>query len=163
MSSTSTFVPFHRSLQVLVILMAVATSFGMVLPPIAASQGPHVFPCSNRVYISSGNTTTTSLSLRQTDEDWPTNIIFTAGPEIAGFLFPRDGQIHSLEDFQCLASPSYSIGDCNDLSVSQIGVAAGTAPCTFFGVDGFTVVITPDDKSFITVAPPQNILYATCG
>jgi len=76
---------------------------------------------------------------------------------------PRDGQIHSLEDFQCLAIPSNSIGDCSDLSVSQVGAAAGTAPCTLYGVDGFTVVVTDEDRGFITVAPPQNILYAACG
>ena len=137
-------------------------SFGMALPPIPSEERTHVRSESH--YTPLGNiTATTTLVLRQTAEDWPTNIIFTAGPEAAGFMLPRDGQIHSLEYFQCLAIPSYSIGDCSDLSVSQVGVAAGTAPCTFYGVDGFTVVVTDKDRGFITVAPPQNILYASCG
>ena len=160
MPSTS----FHRIFQVVLVLVVVAMSFGMVLPPFSPCQDIHAYPRSDNHYTPSGNiTTTTTLVLRQTADDWPTNILFTAGPEAAGFMLPRDGQIHSLEDFQCLAIPSNSIGDCSDLSVSQVGVAAGTAPCTFYGVDGFTVVVTDEDRGFITVAPPQNILYAACG
>jgi hypothetical protein len=145
------------------ILLTVPNSMGFALPSHVVGSAFEVHPGSNSLDGSPGDTTIKILSLRQNAEDWPTNVIFDAGPEAAGFLLPRDGQIHGLENFKCLAIPSNSFGDCNDLSVSRIGVVAGTAPCTFFGADGFSVEITSNDKGFISVAPPQTILSAACG
>ncbi len=109
------------------------------------------------------NNTATGLKPQRRSEDWPVNVAFTAGTQTLGFELPRDGQVHDLGSIECLALPSYSIGDCNDISVSQIGVTSGTAPCTFMGIDGFQITITANDKGYIDVTPPQNIVSGSCG
>jgi hypothetical protein len=90
-------------------------------------------------------------------------VVFTLGTKTLGFELPRDGQVHDLCSIECLAIPSYSIGDCNDIGVSQIGVTSGTAPCTFVGVNGFTITIIADDKGYMDVPLPQNIVFGSCG
>ncbi|KIV87980.1 hypothetical protein B0A52_05655 [Exophiala mesophila] len=103
------------------------------------------------------------LEPQRRSEDWPVNVAFTTGTQTLGFELPRNGQVHDLGSIECLALPSYSIGDCNDISVSQIGVTSGTAPCTFMGIDGFQITITANDKGYIDVTPPQSIVYGSCG
>src|SRR4051812_21261312 len=108
MRSISTF------MTVSLVLLTVANSTGFALPPYIVRNAFEVYSRSNSLDVPPK-----ILSLRQNAEDWPTNVIFDAGPEAAGFLLPRDGQIHGLENFKCLAIPSNSIGDCNHLSVSR--------------------------------------------
>ena len=126
-------------------------SVGRVIPPL---------PDNHEL---ASNNTATGLESQRRSEDWPVNVAFTAGTQMLGFELPRDGRVHDLGSIECLATPSYSIGDCNNISVSQIGVTSGTAPCTFGGINGLTITITADDKGYIDVTPPQSIAFGSYG
>lgn len=109
------------------------------------------------------NNTAIGDQLQRRSEEWPSSIVFTANTETLFFELPRDRQVHDLGSIECLSLPSYTIGDYNDLSVSQISVASGIAPCTFVGINGFTITITADDKGYTDVTSPQNIILGSCG
>jgi hypothetical protein len=105
------------------------------------SVGRAISPYPDIHELASSNTET-GLESQRRSEDWPLDVVLTAGTQTLGFELQRDGQVHDLGSIECLALPSYCIGNCNDISVSQIGVTSGTAPCTFTGIDGFQITIT---------------------
>jgi hypothetical protein len=86
-------------------------------------------------------------------------VAFFAGPQIVSFYLPRDGNMYDLGNIECIDLPANAVGDCDDISVSWIGVVKGLGACQFIRLDG--EILTTDDV--VTVAPPQNILSASCG
>ena len=110
-----------------------------------------------------GNITTSDIGVRQTiNPDTIYNVLFIAGADQIIFHLPRDEQIYDLGNFFCADVQAVAIGRCNDISVSQISVEDGQEPCTFVGIDGFITTID-QGNTLVAVAPPQNILSATCG
>jgi hypothetical protein len=98
------------------------------------------------------------------DTDWPTNVVMVGASQTYGMWVPMDGTTYDLGQITCLGLPAYAEGPCNGVTIDQIGVVAGDGPCTFKGNDGYieTVPGVAGD-GYYTVAPPQNIMFATCG
>eukprot|EP01099_Mayorella_cantabrigiensis_P006674 TRINITY_DN5651_c0_g1_i1.p1 TRINITY_DN5651_c0_g1~~TRINITY_DN5651_c0_g1_i1.p1 ORF type:complete len:146 (-),score=15.90 TRINITY_DN5651_c0_g1_i1:464-901(-) len=97
-------------------------------------------------------------------DDWPTNVVFTGGSQSYGLWVPPDGTWYDFENIQCLGTPAYAIGDCNDITIDQIGVVPGNGPCTFTTSAGSNIVVAGKaGDGFTTVGPPQRILGAVCG
>jgi hypothetical protein len=86
------------------------------------------------------------------------------GSQSYGLWVPTDGSWYDLGNIECLGEPANAIGDCNDITVDQIGVVAGNGPCKFVGIAGYSATIpgNPGD-GYYTVGPPQNIMSAACG
>lgn len=104
------------------------------------------------------------LSNAAFSDEWPTDVVFAGGSQIYGMNVPKDGSWYDLGTIQCLGLPAYAIGDCNDMTVDNIGVVAGDGPCSFIGAAGFTITIQgAAGDGYYTVGPPQNILWAKCG
>ena len=113
------------------------------------------------VIISSGSIFACNQVARR--EDWPTNVVLSAGSETLAMFVPVDDQIHDLESIQCLEEPSHAIGSCNSVSVYQIAVAAGTGSCKFYLSDGsIMTVVGIAGQGFLPVAPPQVVEQAAC-
>jgi len=96
--------------------------------------------------------------------DWPTNVVFVGGSQTYGLWVPDDGAWYDLGNIECLGLPANAIGDCNSVTINQIGVVAGYGPCSFVGNAGYSATIAgnPGD-GYYTVGPPQNIMSAACG
>ncbi|KAK5195485.1 hypothetical protein LTR99_002007 [Exophiala xenobiotica] len=83
------------------------------------------------------------------DTDWPTNVVMVGASQTYGMWVPMD---------------AYAEGPCNGVTIDQIGVVAGDGPCTFKGNDGYVETVPGvAGDGYYTVAPPQNIMFATCG
>jgi len=97
-------------------------------------------------------------------DSWPTNVVFVGGSQSYGAWVPTDGSWYDLGNIECLGEPANAIGDCNDMTVNQIGVIAGYGPCSFVGYAGYSATLpgNPGD-GYYTVGPPQNIMSAACG
>lgn len=59
------------------------------------------------------------------------------GSQSYGLWIPVDGTWYDFENIECLGLPAYALGDCNDITVDQIGVVAGNGPCSFVGNAGW--------------------------
>lgn len=96
--------------------------------------------------------------------DWPTNVVMVGGSQTYGMWVPTDGAWYDLGNIECLGLPANAIGDCNDVTINQIGVVAGYGPCSFVGNAGYSATLpgNPGD-GYYTVGPPQNIMSAACG
>ena len=95
---------------------------------------------------------------------WPTNVIFLGGSQSYGLWVPTDGTWYDLSNIECLGMPANAIGDCNDMTVNDIGVIAGNGPCRFVGMLGYSATIPGNaGDGYYTVGPPQNIMSAACG
>jgi len=96
--------------------------------------------------------------------DWPTNVVMVGGSQTYGMWVPTDGAWYDLGNIECLGLPAYAIGDCNDVTINQIGVVAGNGPCRFVGNAGYSATIPGNaGDGYYTVGPPQNIMSAACG
>ncbi|KAH0848411.1 hypothetical protein AYO21_05106 [Fonsecaea monophora] len=108
--------------------------------------------------------TRSPLSNAAFSEDWPTNVVMVGGSQTYGFWVPTDGTWYELGNIECLGLPAYAIGDCNDVTIDQIGVVAGYGPCSFVGNNGYSSTLDGDaGDGYYTVGPPQNIMAAACG
>ncbi|KIW65799.1 hypothetical protein PV04_08022 [Phialophora macrospora] len=106
----------------------------------------------------------TNAAIAVSAEDWPTNVVFVGGSQSYGMWVPTDGAWYDLGNIECLGLPANAIGDCNDVTINQIGVVAGYGPCRFVGNAGYSATIPGDPgDGYYTVGPPQNILSAACG
>jgi len=95
---------------------------------------------------------------------WPTNVVFIGGSQTYGAWVPTDGTWYNLGNIECLGLPANAIGDCNDMTVNQIGVIAGYGPCSFIGYAGYSATLAgAAGDGYSTVGPPQNIMSAKCG
>ncbi|OCT54158.1 hypothetical protein CLCR_00213 [Cladophialophora carrionii] len=106
----------------------------------------------------------TNAAFAASADAWPTNVVFVGGSQSYGMWVPTDGSWYDLGNIECLGLPANAIGDCNDVTINQIGVVAGYGPCRFVGSAGYSTTIpgNPGD-GYYTVGPPQNILSAACG
>ncbi|KAK5050024.1 hypothetical protein LTR84_004144 [Exophiala bonariae] len=96
--------------------------------------------------------------------DWPTNVIMLGGSQSYGLYIPVDGTWYDFENIQCLGLPAYAIGDCNDITVDNIGVVAGNGPCSFVGNAGWAGTLQGNaGEGYYTVGPPQTIIRGKCG
>lgn len=134
---------------------------------LALAYGTSAIPlATNQISSLSNNKARSpvSASAFAAADDWPTNVVFTGGSQSYGLWVPPDGKWYDFENIQCLGTPAYAIGDCNDITIDQIGVVAGNGPCTFATSTGsyITVAGNPGD-GFTTVGPPQRMLGAACG
>jgi hypothetical protein len=87
--------------------------------------------------------------------DWPTNVVFVGGSQTYGLWVPKDGSWYDLGNIECLGLPANAIGDCNDMTVNQIGVVAGSGPCQFVGVSA-SWVSQPTGGFLSHLAPPRR-------
>lgn len=96
--------------------------------------------------------------------DWPTNVVMLGGSQSYGLWIPVDGTWYDFENIECLGLPAYAIGDCNDITVDNIGVVAGNGPCSFVGNAGWAGTIQGNaGEGYYTVGPPQTIIRGKCG
>jgi len=97
-------------------------------------------------------------------ENWPTNVVMVGGSQTYGMWVPTDGTWYDLGNIECLGLPAGAIGDCNGVTIDEIGVVAGYGPCSFVGNAGYSATLPgkPGD-GYYTVGPPQNIMSAACG
>lgn len=97
-------------------------------------------------------------------ETWATDVVMVGGSQTYSMWVPTDGTWYDLGNIECLGLPADAIGDCNDITIDQIGVVAGYGPCKFVGNNGYSATIpgNPGD-GYYTVGPPQNIMSAACG
>ncbi|KIW35981.1 uncharacterized protein PV06_11701 [Exophiala oligosperma] len=123
---------------------------------------PHPHTSDPNSNFSRYETNTTKHVLEWKREEPSFNAVFFAGTESLGFFLPQDGEIYNLGNIQCFEIPAVAVGECDGVSVSAVGIAQGTGPCTFYGFEG-AVVTVADDKGALPVAPPQGIQQATCG
>ncbi|KAJ9615049.1 hypothetical protein H2200_001123 [Cladophialophora chaetospira] len=96
-------------------------------------------------------------------DTWATNVVFVGGSQTYGGWVPPDCSWYDLGNIECLGLPANAIGDCNDMTVNQIGVIAGYGPCSFVGNAGYSATLAGKaGDGYQTVGPPQNIMSATC-
>jgi len=96
-------------------------------------------------------------------ESWATNVVMLGGSQTYGMWVPPDGTWYDLGNIECLGLPADAIGDCNDITIDEIGVVAGYGPCQFVGNNGYSATIPGlAGDGYFTVGPPQNIMSATC-
>ncbi|EXJ57202.1 hypothetical protein A1O7_07549 [Cladophialophora yegresii CBS 114405] len=128
-----------------------------------ASANPIIRKSINPDYLKARSPLSLDVFVATADA-WPTNVVFVGGSQSYGLWIPTDGSWYDLGSIECLGLPANAIGDCNDVTINQIGVVAGYGPCTFVGNAGYSATIpgNPGD-GYYTVGPPQNILSATCG
>lgn len=97
-------------------------------------------------------------------DDWPTNVVMVGGSQNYGLWVPVDGTWYDFENIQCLGLPAYALGDCNDITIDNIGVVAGNGPCSFVGSAGWAGTLQGTaGEGFYTVGPPQTIIRGKCG
>jgi hypothetical protein len=127
------------------------------------SANPIIRKSLNPDYLKP-RTPLTNVAFAVSADDWPTNVVFIGGSQSYGMWVPTDGAWYDLGNIECLGLPANAIGDCNDVTINQIGVVAGYGPCRFVGNAGYSATIpgNPGD-GYYTVGPPQNILSAACG
>lgn len=135
----------------------IATLFGI------ASATPIVRKSLNLNFLKSRSPLTNAAFVADAT-DWPTNVVMVGGSQTYGMWVPTDGAWYDLGNIECLGLPANALGDCNDITINEIGVVAGYGPCNFVGFAGYSATIpgNPDD-GYYTVGPPQNIMSAACG
>lgn len=142
---------------VAILVVCVATLLGLTLanPIIRKSLNPQLLKVRSPL---------TSDAFAASADAWPTNVVMVGGSQTYGMWVPTDGAWYDLGNIECLGLPANAIGDCNDVSVNEIGVVAGYGPCRFVGNAGYSATIPgkPGD-GYYTVGPPQNIMSAACG
>jgi len=128
-----------------------------------ASATPIVRKSLNPKYIQA-RSPLTAAAFSTASTDWPTNVVMVGGFQTYGMWVPTDGAWYDLGNIECLGVPADAIGDCNDITINEIGVVAGYGPCSFVGNAGYSSTLpgNPGD-GYYTVGPPQNIMSAACG
>jgi hypothetical protein len=68
-----------------------------------------------------------------------------------------------LSSIICLDEPAYALGACDGPTIDMIGIASGTGPCSFVGINGWSATIPANAEGYTVVGPPQRMVMAKCG
>ncbi|KAL6240408.1 hypothetical protein RBB50_012690 [Rhinocladiella similis] len=152
----------HIQYAAIIFLLMSTSAFGGPIHTESSHPPPHTSDSNDIEGLPSYGKNTTEYDLERKREESSFNTLFFAGTESLGFFLPQDGETYNLGSIECFEIPAVAVGECDGVSVSAIGIAQGTGPCTFYGFEGAVVTVI-DDKGVLPVAPPQGIQQATCG